>query len=506
MRIMRKLSAFLTAILLFTCFSAFSESDAFTEVYTYNYDYWEDLRESPNAYKVKTVIYSSTLGLDKPMQRPQSLFVKGDDMYVADTGNNRVLKLTLENGEFILDSIIDRVNGADVPTLSAPSDISVDNDGNIYIADKNNNRVVVMDSELNYVKQFTKPADSTFDQDASFLPNRIVTDSVGRLYVLADNVNKGLAKFEADTTFSGFIGANKVTVSMFEYIWKYYFLSDEQRAKSENAVPTRYENMYIDEEGFIYATNTVFSEYDLKWDNANPIRRINGIGDDILIKNDRYPPIGDYRWVDGTNNVNLGPSKFSDITVLEDDIYVAFDRTRGRLFGYDSQGVMLWAFGTRGNYEGAFNAGAGVSIEHMGRDLFCLDQTSSSITVFTPTEYGNLIYDANNAYVRGDYDGSADMWREALKYNANYNMAFRGIGRSLLRQSEYSEAMRYFKMAHDRINYGRAFRLYRKEWVEANIGWVIGILAAIIVFFVGRGLLKKMKFEVAMYERDHIVK
>ena len=269
----------------------------------------------------------------------------------------------------------------------------VDPEGNIYVADYGNQRVTKMDRDLNWLLDFTKPSDATFDQNLSFLPKKLAVDVAGRVYVLCQNVNKGLVKYEADGTFSGFIGANAVSITMGEYIWKRYFQTKEQRAQTASFVPTEYENIYIDKDGFIYATNTVFSEYDLKWDNAKPIRRLNSLGNDILIKNDRYPPIGDLYWVEGS--IANGPSKFIDITVLDDDIYVVLDRVRGRLFGYDSQGVMLWAFGTKGNVEGAFTGA--VSIEHMGTDLLVLDQLENSVTVFTTTEYGQTIYDATEA-------------------------------------------------------------------------------------------------------------
>ncbi len=506
---MKKLSsmvALMMALLtLASMVSAYAIDDGFSSVYTYNYDYWEEIRESPDAYKVKTVLYGSTLGLEKNFSNPEGMFVQGHDIYVCDTGNNRIVHIVEEDGMYRLaqtNPIIDILNGCTPATLNAPTDCAVDADGNLYIADKRNNRVVMVDKDLNFLKEFVKPDDSSFDA-GSFNPLKIVVDVAGRVYALAENVNKGLIKYEADTSFTGYIGANKVTMSMFEYIWKYFFLSEAQRSTSEATVPTRYENIFMDKDGFIYATTTNFEEYDLKWDNAKPIRRLNGIGDDILIKDDRYPPIGDYTWVEGGDGAH-GPSKFADITVLENDIYVAFDKTRGRLFGYDSQGVMLWAFGETGAYEGAFNSPA--ALEHIGRDLICLDMRDMSITVFTPTEYGNLIFDANAAYAKGDYDGSGELWDEVLKFNANYNMAYRGIGRALLRQEKYSEAMEYFEMAHDRTNYGRAFRLYRKEWVEKNIGWIVGILVVLIVVFLGRQIVKKMKMEVAAYDRDHVIK
>ena len=116
------------------------------------------------------------------------------------------------------------------------------------------------------------------------------------------------------------------------------------------------------------------------------------------------------------------------------------------------------------------------------------------------------IYAANSAYIRGDYDGSADTWREVLRFNANYNMAFRGIGRALLRQGAYREAMDYFEMAHDRPNYGRAFRLYRKEWVEKNIWWVFLAIALLLIVPVLLGRIKRMKWEVIMHEHSKVRK
>ena len=484
--------------------------DGFSTSYTYTYDYWEDVQESPDAYRVATVIDSMTLGMDKldnrRLTRAQSLFAIGDTLYICDTGNNRILEIIRKDGQYTLSRVITEMKGAQENTFSSPYDIAADEEGNLYVADYGHQRVTKMDRDLNWIQDFIKPTDATFDQSLNFLPKKIVIDVAGRVYALCQNVNKGLVKYEADGTFSGFIGANAVSVSMAEYIWKRYFQTKEQRAQSESFVPTEYENIYIDREGFIYATNTAFSEYDLKSDAAKPIRRLNSLGSDILIKNDRFPPIGDLEWVEGGDGRSdtSGPSKFADITVLENDIYVALDRVRGRLFGYDSQGVLLWAFGTKGNTEGAFTGA--ISIEHMGYDLLVLDWLENSITVFTPTEYGRAIYAAGEKYLDGEYDESAELWQEVLKMNANYPLAFRGIGRAILRQNRFEEAMDYFRLAHDRENYGRAFKLYRKDWVESNIWWIILILAAVLIVPLAVGRAKKLKWEVSEHERSKIRK
>ena len=487
--------------------AASASGDGFHTSYTYTYDYWEEVQESPDAYRVVNVIDSMSLGLDRleniRLNRPQSLYARGDLLYVCDTGNDRILELKRKGNNFEVSRIIREFKGADPATFSQPYDIFADPEGNLFVADYGNQRVVEADRNLNWIRSFTKPTDATFDQSQNFLPKKITVDVAGRLYAMCQNVNKGLVKYEADGTFSGFIGANAVSITMAEYIWKRYFQTKEQRAQTENFVPTEYENIYIDNEGFIYATNTVFSEYDLKWDKAKPIRRLNSLGNDILIKNDRFPPIGDLYWNE-QGSETTGPSKFTDITVLDNDIYIALDKSRGRMFGYDGQGVMLWAFGTKGNVEGAFSSA--ISIEHMGRDLLVLDQQENSVTLFQPTEYGQTVYDASEAYLQGEYDLSADLWREVLKMNAGYPLAFRGIGRAILRQNKYEEAMEYFRLAHDRQNYGRAFKLYRKEWVERNIWWVILIIAALLIIPLILGRIKRTKWEVVMHEQSKVRK
>ncbi len=501
----RVIALFMVVVLLvpFGCCAFAATEDGFDSTYTYNYDYWTEVRESPDAYAVKSVLYSNNLGLTTAINKAESLFVRGNDLYVVDTGNNRIIKIVCENDTYRVDKIIDHVNGSEITTFNSPFDVYVDENEVMYVCDKGNYRIVKMDKDQNVLYEYTKPTDSTFDAGINFSPSKLYVDVSGRVYCVADKVNKGIVKFETDGSFTGYVGANPVIYQFFEYIWRRWFMTEEQRAQTVSFVPTEYCNMYMDEDGFIYATNTSFSEYDLLYDNAKPIRKLNGIGNDILVKKDRYPPIGDLIWEE-QGGEKTGPSQFVDITVMDNEMYFALDKVRGRIFCYDAQGIMVYAFGGRGNAAGNFNSA--ISIEHMGKDLLVLDRLANNITIFTPTEYGSLIFKAYDEYDTGRYEESAKTWKEVLKLNANYSLAFIGIGRSQIHEGEYLEAMKSFEMAHDQENYGRAFKYYRKIWIEENIGWVFAVIAILLIVPLCIKQFKKMKWEVAMYEQKRIRK
>lgn len=490
-----RLSALLTAVCLLAGIPLAYAADGYDYAYTYTYDFWSDMRSSPDAYRPKAFLTSVSLGLDKQMLNPQGLFVRENDIYICDTGNNRIIQLRLEGESYSVVRYITGFTGDAEPlTFNGPSDIYVDAEGAMYIADTNNNRIVKLDKDLNHQLSFIKPTDPTYDQTKAFLPSKLVADVSGRVFCLATNVNMGLLKYEADGVFTGFIGAAPVKYTWYELIWR-LLSTKEQRAQQASLVSTEYDNIAIDEKGFFYVVTQTFDENELMSGAAEPIRRLNSLGTNILIDNGTFPPIGDVQWAASDTNLSItGSSLFVDVTVLENDIYVALDEKHNRLFGYDHQGNMLWAFGGVGNAVGYFNKPS--AIEHMGYDLLVLDSQAASLTVMTPTEYGSLIYQATDEYGRGLYDQSADTWMEVLKRNGNYDLAYIGVGRAELQRGNYKEACDYFKMARDDKNYSEAFRYYRSELVERNIGWIFGVVAVVLVVPAVVGRLKKIKEEV----------
>ena len=155
---------------------------------------------------------------------------------------------------------------------------------------------------------------------------------------------------------------------------------------------------------------------------------------------------------------------------------------------------MVFAFGSNGNMNGYFRQPS--AIEHMGHDLLVLDSLDCSMTMFSVTEFGSLIYEAIELFDDGDYDGSERAWRQVMMLNGNYDLAYIGIGRSLLRQDRYREAMDYFELKYDEDNYSKAYKQYRKQWVEDNIVVIVIVVLALFLIPMGIGKVKKIKHEI----------
>ena len=470
---------------IFCLLAVFSVSNSlFAEPsnYTYNYDFWEEQVASPDAYRVSAYILGTSLGVEN-FREPQGLFIRDNRVYICDYGNNRILVLEVnDKGEHVLARLVSSViiDGAESP-LSYPMDIFEDREGFIYVADTNNRRILKLDSGWNHIFSITRPDDESLDAFIEFQPLKLVVDYANRVFVQVRNVNKGLMEFDSRGEFAGYMGANKVQFKMVDYIWK-LLSTQAQREQMALFIPTEYNNVSLDKDGFVYVTNST--------GEVDPVRRLNAMGQDILIRNGYEKPIGDIAF--GSAGGVAGRSRFIDVVAFDDDSFACFDRTRGRIFMYDFQGNLLYAFGGLGNREGAFMMP--VAIDRMDSSLYALDSRAAALTRFDLTSYGVKINDALSEYRAGRYEASAAIWEDVLKMNGNYDLAYIGIGRAALRQGDYKTAMKYYSLKHYRTGYSKAFQLYRKQWMEENIWKIVLILAVLLLVpFVVRHSIKLIR-------------
>ena len=79
---------------------------------------------------------------------------------------------------------------------------------------------------------------------------------------------------------------------------------------------------------------------------------------------------------------------------------------------------------------------------------------------------------------------------------SNYDLAYIGIGRALLRQEQYEEAMKYFELKYDDDNYSKAYKQYRKIWVEEHIFWIVLVILALFLIPLSIGKIKSIRHEI----------
>ena len=57
--------------------------------------------------------------------------------------------------------------------------------------------------------------------------------------------------------------------------------------------------------------------------------------------------------------------------------------------------------------------------------------------------------------------------------------------------------MEYFKLKRDRRDYSKAFKYYRKEWIEKNFAWLSVVIIVLILLPLIIRWIKRIKWEIS---------
>ena len=433
---------------------------------TYNYDYWDNVVSTPAAYVPDGTISGVSLEVGG-FAGPQDICVAPNgDLYIADTGNDRIIVVD-DRGEKVLKIIDSFDNGGTQDTFNAPTGVCVSENGQLYIADRENRRIVVLELDGRLVKIVENPQADVLGENYVFKPLKISVDYADRIYCIAQNMFQGILVFETDGEFSGFFGTINVTLSLWEKFWK-KVATKEERENQTLYIATEFTGMDIDDNGFVYATNI---------DEAGEqgVRRLNPRGEDV-IKKGRNENVGGDLWIAASGTYG-GASQITDVVYRERGIYSLLDRKRGRIFTYDHEGNLLYIFGGIGTQEGTFNVPS--AIEQWGDKLLVLDAGRAEIYIFSATEYGALINEAVGLRFDGDEALAVDLWKRVLELDENNELANSGIGKAYLSAGDNKMAMKYLKLGMNREYYSVAFKRYRSEFLKQYLGY--GLTAVIAV-------------------------
>ena len=445
---------------------------------TYNFDpVDEEARQMLDCMVPVQVITGEMLGVGN-LNRPNDFrFGLDGQAYIADTNNDRIIVL---DSELNLIKIIDSFEADGVKqTFNAPEGTFAEEDGSIFIADTQNRRIVVLDKNGD-LKTLMEDVELTGSM-LTFRPQKVVTDVAGHVYVVGAGSTEGLIQLTRDGEFVRFFGSNRVRPNPIEVIYR-MFLTRAQRQAREQFVPTEFSNAHVDEQGFLYVTtrNT----------RTLQIRRLNALGSDVL----RHDGIGGEVYGDITSTtVRSGTlAQFQSVTTDSDGNVYALDNSTGRVFVYDNTGQMMFMFGGRGNQVGLFNDAQAIDIR--GGKAYVLDAGRGNLTEFTLTEYGSLILLANHLYTLGEYEESIGPWEEVIRMDAGNTLAWRALGQAYYGRRDYEKAMEYFKLGMDRTGYSLAFGQVRDQWIKQYFSViVIGIVLLVTVITVCIRVLKNTR-------------
>ena len=467
---------------------------------TYVYDIYGDPLYSPDAYTAIKSVNSDDMGLELPIETPGDMLTDvAGNVYIADTGNNRIVVLDRYYKEKF--TITTFSNDQGVPdSLSAPQGVFVSEpndkyDKLIWVCDTGSNRIVVFDEFGNFVKIIEEPESSLFDTDSVYKPVAMAVDAYNRLYVVSSTTYQGIIVMTDEGEFTGFIGAQQVAISAWDIIWR-RFQTDEQREQQEQLVSTEFNNIAINrDKGLVYVTTSTIDDGNVQGAiNAgskdgiySPVKLLNANGDEIMRRNGFWIPAGEIDFVTMSSDADdiVGVSRIIDAAVGPLDTWSIIDENRNRIYTYDFNGNLLFAFGDNGTMLG--NLSSIEAIAYQDTNMLILDKTNDNITVYQRTEYGNILLSAIEAEANQDFDLVIDLWTEVLKRNSNFDSAYVGIGQAMYRNKDYANSLSYFESAYDTDNWSNSYKEIRKEWMSTYflllIAIIVGLILVVLFFF-----------------------
>lgn len=460
-----------------------------------SYTYWEGLGS-----KAKTPVYC------KPMYEPTAvidssslgtaLFGSIDDIcsvdgytYILDSTSSKVYVL---NEDYTLKTEINNiVYEGETLSINGASGILV-KDERIYIADTKNARILVMDINGNVTNNLTLPESKLIPSDFKYSPQKIAIDSRDYLYISSDGSYYGALVYSPDMEFLGFYGANTVAVSVGDAIKNFItklFSTDEKRAASIRALPYQFTDFVVGPNDFVYTVTSAAGTETAR----GQVKRLNPGGKDVLGKED-------YNFADESNKL-FQPESLKAIDVDKDGFfYVLESGSYNRVFWYDEECNLMCVFGGSGDTQnGIVSLGGAITVN--GTDIIISDPVSRDVTVYSITEYGEMVREAQINTLEDNFEDTIEEWNEIIKLDVNNQLAYRGLAKAYYTMEDYDKAIEYSKLGADRETYANAFVKLRTDFLEENFT-ICALIVAIVVTLIAFLLHLKKKKGIVLLKNE----
>ena len=474
------------------------------------YTYEDDVAvPSTNIYKVKKIVDETVMGTERLLE-PTEIFVDRSDRvfiidhyYEVDEFGNKtdtmLAKVIILNKDYTLLKELRTFKHKDEPLTLAKGASGLfyrETTGTLYIADTQNDRVLVSDLDGNVSRIYTLPKDVMLEKATGLEPKKIIVDNMGIMYIVTGDTEvakNGALMIDSANNFLGFYGTNKLkqTAAMkLEFMWRKILTAEQSSQTGESYQPVAFINLFWSEDRFVYGVAPI------KDNVAANVVKLNALGNNVFPQN-----IDFYSISETSKQKNM---QLVDMTVDDEGVFTVLDSATGRLFQYDENCNLLGIFGGSGNQKGLFLSPMSIESDSEN-NLLVLDAQKLTITVMTQTLYGEKIREANNLYNEGRYIDSVDYWKEVLLMNPNFTRAYVGMGKAFLAmddeqaratsetgQGKYEQAMDYFMLGKDQSGYAEAKAGLRDEIVRANFGLVAAVVILAMIGILGYDQIKSI--------------
>ncbi len=368
-------------------------------------------------------------------------------MYILDSGNRRIVVSDLEG------NLIDTFGEG---TLVNPRGIYVTPEHICYVADRDAKSIFVFDEEGELMQTYGKPEHALYGSTQDFLPIKIVANSAGTMYVICESNTNGIVQISPveGGTFLGYFGTNSTDKNLWTIVWR-ALQTEAQRARSLSNLPSTPTNLAIDEKGLIYTVTA--------GEEKETLKRLNIAGINMIEPN---------RYDETPAAVAVGN---------HDNVFVA--STQGYIYEYNNEGNMLFVFG--GSDVGQQRIGLSTRVEaiQIGADdkIYVLDSEKAQIQIYEPTEFTSLLHEALFLFSKGRYTESKGPLSLVLQMNNLFDYANMAMGKALVQEEQYEEALHYSRLAKDFDGYSDAFWEIRNQWLKDYLVPMVLIIVAILV-------------------------
>jgi hypothetical protein len=387
----------------------------------------------PNGRYVQTQTAYEPAGyfdIDLNLNLPEDMVIFQNDLYVADTGNKRIVKFNMTTG---LGTIL-------LEGLSQPTGIHVNDEGELYVADKTDRVVYHYDSDMELIQTYGRPNQAIFGTDSPFVPLKVATGPRGILYVVGEGSTAGLMQLNSVGEFIGFFGTNTTNFSWLQTVSNFFGIN---RATN---IPTSPTNVALDEKGSVFTVSNL---------NNQQVKKFNIASQTILSMSQGSPP------------VSVHINNFGNIFTISQE---------GIITEYDSYGNMIFEFGglDQGNRISGLYVNPIDMLTDDDQNLWVLDKGTGKIQLLQRSEFANLVHQGLINFKEGIYD--LDQWEDVLRMNSLFALANASLARGHYRVQAYEEALRYYTIAFDRQGFSEAFWQLRYTWLEVNLATVLLVL------------------------------